>query len=118
VPRRSSNSKPKLRVTAVAGFTSVLALGSAACSTPLKIPEAEIPPEQYRDMNCAALNAERARLLTERDDLNTPLLSSKTDAQREAELTRVKGKLYTIAKVQSDKSCPLIANAPPSSVVR
>ena len=32
--------------------------------------------------------------------------------------TQVNGKLYTIAKVQSDKSCPLIANAPPSSGVR
>jgi hypothetical protein len=30
----------------------------------------------------------------------------------------VNGKLYAIAKVQSDKSCPLVANAPPSSVVR
>jgi hypothetical protein len=28
------------------------------------------------------------------------------------------GKLYTIAKVQSDKSCPLVANAWPSSAVR
>jgi hypothetical protein len=69
-------------------------------------------------MNCDGPNAERARLLAVRADLNTPLLTSNTDAQREAELTRVNGKLYTIAKVQSDKSCPLIANAPPSSVVR
>jgi hypothetical protein len=52
-----------------------------------------------------------------RADLNTPLLSSKTD-EREAERTQVNGKLYTIAKVQSDKSCPLIASALPSSVVR
>ena len=28
-------------------------------------------------------------------------------AQREAELTQLNGKLYTIAKVQSDKSCRL-----------
>jgi hypothetical protein len=52
-----------------------------------------------------------------RADLNTPLRSN-TDAQREAEFTQVNGKLYTMAKVQSDKSCPLVANAPPSSVVR
>ena len=65
-------------------------------------------------MNCDALNTERTRLLAVRADLNTPLLSSKTDAQRDAELTRVKGKVYTIAKAQSDKCCPLIANAPPS----
>ena len=58
------------------------------------------------------------RLLVERDDLNAPLLSSKTDAQRDTELTRVNGKLCTIAKVQSDKSCPAVVNAPPSSVVR
>jgi hypothetical protein len=42
--------------------------------------------------------------------VRTPLLSSNTDAEREAELTRLNGKLYTVAKVQSDKSCPLIAN--------
>jgi hypothetical protein len=69
-------------------------------------------------LDCAALNAEKARLLAERDDLNAPLLSSNTDAGREAELTKLNGKLYTVAKAQSDKSCPLIANAPPSSVVR
>jgi hypothetical protein len=69
-------------------------------------------------MNCDALNAERARLLAERDDLKSPLLSSKTDAQREAGITQVNGGLYTLAKAQSDKSCPLVANAAPSSVVR
>jgi hypothetical protein len=52
-----------------------------------------------------------------RDDLNTPLLSSNTD-EREAELTQVNGKLYTIAKLASDKGCPLVASAPPLSVVR
>jgi hypothetical protein len=69
-------------------------------------------------MNCDGLSAERARLLAVRADLNTPSLSSKTDAQREAEITQVNGKLYAIAKVQSDKSCPAVANVPPSSVVR
>jgi hypothetical protein len=68
-------------------------------------------------MNCDALNAERTRLLAVRADLNTPLLSSKTD-EREAELMQVNGKLYTIAKVQSDKTRPLVAIAPPSTVVR
>jgi hypothetical protein len=85
---------------------------------PVKIPAAEIPPDQYQDMDCDALNAERTRLLAERADLNTPLLSSRTEAEREAGLTQVNGKLYTIAKVQSDKSCPLVANAGASSVVR
>jgi hypothetical protein len=68
-------------------------------------------------MNCDALNTERTRLLGVRADLNTPLRSN-TDPEREAQLTRVNGKLYTITKAQSDKSCPLVANAPPSSVVR
>jgi hypothetical protein len=72
---------------------------------------------QYQDMNCDALNTERTRLLPVRADLDTPLRSN-TDAQREAELTRVNGKLYTVAKAQSDKSCPLVAGASPSSVVR
>ena len=84
---------------------------------PVKILEAEIPSEQYPDLNCDALNTERTRLLGVRADLSTRLRSN-TDAQREAELTQVNGKLYTMAKVQSDKSCPLVANAPPSSVVR
>jgi hypothetical protein len=84
----------------------------------LKIPTAEIRPDQYPDMNCDALYTKRTRLLAERDDLNTPLLSSNTDAQREAELTQLNGKLYTLEKVRSDKSCPAVANASPSSVVR
>ena len=69
-------------------------------------------------MDCAALNAERARLPAERDDLNTPLLNSKTDAERDTELTQLNGKLYAVAKAQSDKSCLAVANVPPSSVVR
>jgi len=85
---------------------------------PVKILEAEIPPEQYPDMNCDALNTERTRLLAVRDDLDAPSLSSKADAQREAELTRVNSKLYAVAKAQSDKSCPAVANAPAGSVVR
>ena len=113
--RRFSSSEPEFLV--LAGFGTMLALGLAACSMPVKILEAEIPPEQYPDMNCDALNTERTRLLAVRADLDTPLRSN-TDAQREAELTQVNGKLYTMAKVQSDKSCPLVANAPPSSVVR
>jgi hypothetical protein len=43
---------------ALAGFGTVLALGLAACSMPVKILEAEIPPEQYQDMNCDGLNRE------------------------------------------------------------
>jgi len=56
------------------------------------------------------------RLLAQRDDLNKPQLSM-TDAER-AELTRMNGKLYTIAKAQSDKSCPAVANGPAGAVVR
>jgi hypothetical protein len=69
-------------------------------------------------VNCDALDAERTRLLAVRADLNTPLLFSKTGAEREAELTQLNGKLYAIAEVQSDKSCPAVATASPSSVVR
>jgi len=47
----------------------------------------------------------------QRGDLNTPLHSSTTDAQREGELTELNGKLYTIAKPQSHKSCPAVADA-------
>jgi hypothetical protein len=43
-------------------------------------------------MNCDVLNAENTRLLAERDDLNMPLLSSKTDAERGGELTQVNGR--------------------------
>jgi len=56
-------------------------------------------------------------LLAELDELNTPLLSSKTEAERDAEITQVNRKFYAIAKVQSDKRCPAMANVPPSSVV-
>ena len=75
-------------------------------------------PDQPQEMDCDALNAENVRLLAERDELNTPLPSSKTQAQREAELTQLNGKLFTVAKAQFDKGCPAVANASPSSVVR
>jgi len=69
-------------------------------------------------VDCDALNPERTRLLAVRTDLNAPLLSSKTEAERDAQIIQVNGKLYAIAKVQSKKSCPAVANVPPSSVVR
>ena len=49
----------------------------------------------------------------QRADLNTPLLYSNTNAEREAELTQLNGKLYTVEKAQFANSCPLVANAPP-----
>ncbi len=75
-------------------------------------------PDQPQDISCESFNAEKARLLAERDDLTTPFFSSKTQAQREGELTQLNGKLYTIAKAQFDKSCPAVANGPTGSVVR
>jgi len=99
---------------AFAGLSTVLALGVAGCSTSVKMPSLGGPtPDQPQEMDFAALNAERTRLLAERDELNTPLPSSKTQAQREAELT-----LFTVAKVQFDKGCPAVANGPADSVVR
>jgi hypothetical protein len=41
-----------------------------------------------------------------RDCLNKPQISSRADAEREAELTKLNGKLYTVAKAEFDKSCP------------
>ena len=65
-------------------------------------------------MNCDALNAESTRLLNQRDELKSPLLPTNTDTEREAEVTQLNGKLYTVSKAQSDKRCPLAASAPPS----
>jgi hypothetical protein len=76
------------------------------------------PPEQRQEMDCDALNAEKARLLAERDDLKSPLLSSNADSGREAKVTELNGKLYTVAKAQFDKQCPAMANASQSEVVR
>ena len=114
--RRSSS--PEAEFLVLAGFGTMLALGLAACSMPVQILEAEIPPEQYPDMNCDALNTEKTRLLAERADLNTPLRPSRTDAEREAELTRLNGKLYTVEKAQFNKGCPAVASGPTGSVVR
>jgi len=105
------------------GYESIvcgaLALGLAACSTSVKLPSLGGPtPDQPQEIDCAALNAENVRLLAERDELNAPLPSSKTQAQREAELTQLNGKLYTVAKAQFDKQCPAVANGPAGSVVR
>ncbi len=48
-----------------------LALGMAGCSSSVKLPTLGGPaPEQPPETSCAGLNAERTRLLAERDDLN------------------------------------------------
>ena len=41
-----------------------------------------------------------------------------TEAQREAELTQLNGKLYTVAKAQFDKQCPAVVTGATGSVVR
>ena len=43
-------------------------------------------PDQPQEMDCDALRMERTRLLAQRDDLKSPLLSSNTDAEREAQI--------------------------------
>ena len=63
VPWRSSTPEQPGRLMVFAGLSTVVALCLAACSMPVKILEAEIPPEQYPDLNCDALNTERTRLL-------------------------------------------------------
>ncbi len=68
-------------------------------------------------MDCAALDAERTRLLAERDDLTTPSLSSNADTGRDAKGTQLNGKLYTVAKAQFDKGCPTVANGSASQPV-
>ncbi len=106
------------------GYESIgcgaLALGMAGCSSSVKLPSLGGPaPDQPQEITCESLNAEKARLLAERDDLKSPLRSSSmTEAQRDAELTRLNGKLYTVAKAQFDKQCPAVATAPTGSVVR
>ncbi len=85
---------------------------------PVKIPALGGPAtDQPQEMDCAALNAEKAPLLAERDDLTTPFLSPKTQAQREAELTQLNGKLYTVAKAQFDRRCPAVASGSVGSIV-
>ena len=85
----------------------------------MKLPSLGGPaPDQHQDVTCDALNTQHTRLLSERDDLNSPQISSRADAEREAELTKLNGKLYTVAKAEFDKSCPAVAHASPSSVVR
>ncbi len=96
-----------------------LALGMAGCSSSVKLPSLGGPaPDQPQDISCESLNAERARLLAEREDLTTPLLPSNADTGREAKVTELNGKLYTVAKAQFDKQCPAIATGPTGSVVR
>jgi hypothetical protein len=46
------------------------------------------------------------------------LLSSTTAAKREAELTQLNGKLYTVAKAEFDNGCPAMATGPTGLVVR
>ncbi len=104
------------------GYKSIvcraLAPGLGSCSMP-KLPTLGGPaPDQPPETDCAALDAERARLLAEREDLTTPLLPSNADTGREAKVTELNGKLYTVAKAQFDKQCPAVATGPTGSVVR
>ena len=111
------NFERRRAVMALAGVGTVLALSLAACSMP-KLPSLGGPPEQPQEMDCAALNRERTRLVAERADLKSPLLSSNTDAELEAELTKLNGKFFTVEKAQFNKGCPAVANASPASVMR
>jgi len=102
------------------GYKSIvcaaLALGLAGCSSSVKLPSLGGPaPDQPQDVSCEALNAERTRLLAQRDDLNKPQLSV-TDAEREAMRAQLNGKLYTVEKAQFNEGCPAVANASPSVV--
>ena len=102
----------------LAALSTVLVLGLDACSMP-KLPTLGGPArEQPQEMSCESLNAERTRPLAERDDLKSPLLSSNADAGREAKVTELNGKLYTVAKAQFDKQCPAAATGSAGSVVR
>lgn len=74
-------------------------------------------PDEPQDISCESLNAEKARLLAERDDLSRPGLSS-NDAERDAKVAELNGKLYTVAKAEFDKRCPTVANGSAGSVVR
>ncbi len=97
-----------------------LALGMAGCSSSVKLQTLGGPaPEQPQDIRCESLNAEKARLLAQRDDLKSPLRSSSmTEAQRDTELAQLNGKLYTVAKAQFDMRCPAVATGSAGWVVR
>jgi hypothetical protein len=82
---------------------------------PVKLPALGVPPAQYQDMNCDALNTGRMRLLAQREELNKLQLSSEADGERQAELTRLNNKLYTVAKTEFGKCCP-VALGDPSAV--
>jgi hypothetical protein len=93
VSRRFSRSVSKLGLLGIVAVSTAVALGLAACSTPVKFPTLGVPPEQHQDMTCDALNAESTRLLAERAELKSPLPSANTDTEREAEVTQLNGKL-------------------------
>ena len=115
----SSRCGPIFGVRSLIVLGAVLALGLTACSMPMNLLSLGGPaPDDHQDVTCDALNTEHTRLLAKRDDLNSPQISSRADAEREAELTKLNGKLYTVAKAEFDKSCPAVATAPSSSVVR
>jgi hypothetical protein len=69
-------------------------------------------------MTCEALTTERDRTLGERDELSKPQLSIKTDAERQAEVAQLNGRLYSLAKAQFDKGCPAMATAGNGRFVR
>ena len=92
-------------------------MGLAACSTPLKIP-AQGPRRTSTRRWTALLStlSEHACLLSEMISIGR--CSSKTDAERDTELTQLNGKLYTVERALWEKSCPAVANGPVGSIVR
>ena len=105
------------------GYKSIvcgaLALGLAACSTSVKLPWLGGPtPDQPRSWTALLSTLRTCVCSLRRLTLKSPLPSSNTDAEREAKLKLVNGKLYTVAKAEFDKSCPTVANGPTGSVVR
>ena len=93
-----------------------VSIGFSIASTTMSTFFARISRLSTNRLRC--LNTDHTRLLAARDELNKPQLSSRARAEREAELTQVNGKLYTVAKAEFDKSCPAVATAPTASVVR
>ncbi len=96
----------KLEVNPALFFVREIALARRPCAR-ASLRRRIAPPSTLKE----------APLLAQRDDLTTPYLSPKTQAQREAELTQLNGKLYTVAKAQFDMKCPAVATGPTGSVV-
>jgi hypothetical protein len=92
---------------------ALLLVGMSACSTPaIQIPAAMIGGQAFTEMGCEELRAQRNQRVSALNDLNhPPLFPSKSEQERQKEVSQQEGEVKAIEKVEAEKKCAVGRNA-------